>query len=664
MALGGLTAAAPRRGPAKPDPAPPAYDAAKVEDWLDPSRFPPQPRINELHRSPQRLYLDLNGEWLATIAKLDDPSKAPDSAFDLRLQVPGCLEGQGLGMDIPPLTVNEPPFHGNIYGMQHGQKPGWPTFRRRFSIPAEWAGKRIILGLGGVTGSSKVWLDMKPVPELNNPISAVGIQADLTERLTPGEHTLTVFGGPRKAGEAYVVGDIGIPNAGMQMISRLWRFRGLWRGVEPVAVDPLHLLDFHIVGNLEAKTFRVKCRLSQPAPGGCSLSLRAKSSDGKRLLGEIKADVAAGGRTAEGTVAVPELGPWSHRNPELAVIEVAIARDGATVDTLIERTGLRSLALRNPTEDKADGILLNGIPTFFAGEMHTCRSPDTISPFIDRAALRKRFQAFKDAGFRYLRMHTTVAHPEMLDTCDELGLYLQTETITIRHGGEHMKGGGWKDGDDPLRNLGVCVWRDTLLRDRNHPSLISVSMTNEGSGRQEKNGNLLLKKYEYCARMAYGLDGTRFYVDSTPGYVLYPRETVGPHFPIEHEPGRWASYPDPALLAAHPDLKDTWHIAWVGARLEKAGLASWWPRFAASSQKLQARYVAAQYQARRSRNPNYCGGEHSTTSRRKCRRVGLLRGSSVMVRGCAASRGVARHRAEGADHSGIHWGGLKASPPS
>jgi hypothetical protein len=467
-----------------------------------------------------------------------------------------------------------------------------------------------LLGLGGVTGASKVWLDGKPAPELNNPVSAVGIQADLTDRLQPGEHALTVYAGPRNPKSDYE--HQSIPNAGMQMISSLWRFRGVWRGVEAVAVDPLHLLDFHVMGDPKARTFRVKARLSQAVPDGCALVLRASRCDGKKPLGEARAAIAAGRCAAEATVAVPELGPWSHRSPELALIEVVLEREGVPVDVLVERCGLRSLALRNPTEETADGILVNGIPTFFAGEMHTCRCPDTISPFIDRAALRKRLQAFKDAGFTYLRMHTTVAHPEMLDVCDELGLYIQTETITVRHGGESVQGGGWKEGDDPLNNLGVRIWRDTLLRDRNHPSLISVSMTNEGSGRQEKNTKVLQKKYEYCARLAYELDGTRFYVDSSPGYVLLPRETVGPHFPIEHEPGRMASYPDPAVLAAHPDLKDTWHIAWVGARLEKAGLAKWWPRFAASSQRLQARCVAALYQRSRLHNPNYCGGEHST----------------------------------------------------
>jgi hypothetical protein len=79
-----------------------------------------------------------------------------------------------------------------------------------------------------------------------------------------------------------------------------------------------------------------------------------------------------------------------------------------------------------------------------------------------------------------------------------------------------------------------------------------------------------------------------------------------------HEPGRMASYPDEALLKAHPDLKDTWHIAWVGARLEKAGLIDWWPRFTAASQKLQARCVAQYYQDFRLRKANFCGGEHST----------------------------------------------------
>ena len=145
-------------------------------------RHPPQPRINELYRSPERLCLDLNGPWKATLKELPDPGAAEDDDFDMTFQAPGCLEGQGLGLDIPPVTVEKPPHHGNIHGMQHGRQPGDPTFRLGFTIPGEWKDRRIYLGIGGVSGHCWVWLDGRPVPELNNPITAVGVQADLTQR--------------------------------------------------------------------------------------------------------------------------------------------------------------------------------------------------------------------------------------------------------------------------------------------------------------------------------------------------------------------------------------------------------------------------------------------------------------------------------------------------
>jgi len=56
---------------------------------------------------------------------------------------------------------------------------------------------------------------------------------------------------------------------------------------------------------------------------------------------------------------------------------------------------------------------------------------------------------------------------------------------------------------------------------------------------------------------------------------------------------------------------DSWHVAWVGLRLEQAGLKDRWAAFGANSRALQARCVTLGYQEKRL-NATYAGMEHST----------------------------------------------------
>jgi hypothetical protein len=482
------------------------------------------------------------------------------------------------------------------------------VFRRKFTIPANWLGKRIWLGFGGVTAQSRVWLDGKLVPELGHSVAATGVQADLTDRLPPGEHVLTVYAGFPGVEVAKGRQDAGV---GMRQNSLYCGFRAIWRGVEAVAVDPLHLAGLRIAGDPAAKSFSVTAQLSQAAPAGCALTVRVASCDAKTVHGQGRKPVTQGADSAAMAVAVPGLGTWSHRSPELAVLTVSIERDGQVVDTLIERSGLRSIAVRlSDDRQKVTQILVNGSPVFLPGDMVHTHWPGTISPSTNRDDMRRRLRGYRDAGFTFLRLHTHVGHPEMLDVCDELGLYVQSETTSVRH--------RTKPGDYPGESLGQQVWREAIERDRNHPSLIIMSFDNESSpflnSKEAPNavGLVLREGLAECMRQAYALDGWRLYsTSSRPNNVMLGPDTIGPNLPIKHEDGKWSSYPDPRWLAKHPDLIDSWHVAWVGARLEKAGLKDRWSAFGANSAALQARCVALGYQEKRL-NSGYAGMEHCT----------------------------------------------------
>ena len=208
------------------------------------------------------------------------------------------------------------------------------------------------------------------------------------------------------------------------------------------------------------------------------------SSDGTR------ADSAAVHITYDGkldeTRMLKNVELWSPANPKLYDIKVG---------ELTVKHGVRTF-----TYDSTHGFILNGQPTLING---ACVHHDDgiIGAMAFDAAEIRKVKLMKEAGFNLIRTSHNPQTRAMLDACDSIGMMVVDESFD-----------GWyteKNPHDYHLVIDSCYTEDLtamVLRDRNHPSIISYSIGNEVIERKDIRVVHTAKKFK---KVITSLDSTR-----------------------------------------------------------------------------------------------------------------------------------------------------------
>jgi beta-glucuronidase len=223
---------------------------------------------------------------------------------------------------------------------------------------------------------------------------------------------------------------------------------------------------------------------------------------------------------------------------------VEMLAEGVVVDQQETRFGFRRIEAR---EGK---LWLNGKPLFLMGFDRHEDSPRT-GMAVDLENSRQDYLTIKDAGCNFLRLCHYPHHPGELEQCDELGLLVLDEIPLCAWGNPHPTdpyvGSGWVPSDAPAvlaaaeRDL-----RKMILRDRNHPSVIIWSVSNENEEQypeisQANNRLIQLGKELDPTRLVSHVSCHWISVDYGPFNV-----TCGP------EKGRYFEFDDVICVNAYP----------------------------------------------------------------------------------------------------------------
>lgn len=252
-------------------------------------------------------------------------------------------------------------------------------------------------------------------------------------------------------------------------------------------------------------------------------------------------------------------------------------------------------------------FLLNGEPIFLRGYGDDCVYPNTIAPPADKEEYYRRFRIAKDYGFNYVRHHSWFPLPEYFDVADELGIMLQPE-FPIAY--QEYYNQATPEGKD----LYLRLWREAIKANRNHPSIITWSMSNE-----------MYDSFDLAPEMykaAKELDPTRLVIDTDgvglPAAGAKSRDTLDFLSVPFDEGGRFGFHDDKHVVASKPDKPVLVHeMGNFGtfpdldqAKLFKGGIRPWWlysaqdlaktrgvtgmlPEWVANSNKLQAAALKA-----------------------------------------------------------------------
>ena len=186
---------------------------------------------------------------------------------------------------------------------------------------------------------------------------------------------------------------------------------------------------------------------------------------GSQLMVAVKAGES---KTVSTTLYVNNPRLWSPESPTLYEAKVELKENGTTIDNATAKYGIRSFSF-----DAEKGFVLNGKPLLINGACVHHDDGVLGAMAFDDAEIRKVRQ-MKEAGFNLIRTSHNPTTRAFLDVCDSIGMLVIDEAFD-----------GWRTQKNPYDYSTVidsCYREDIhamVLRDRNHPSVISWSIGNE-----------------------------------------------------------------------------------------------------------------------------------------------------------------------------------------
>jgi beta-galactosidase len=423
----------------------------------------------ERERSPW--YRSLNGTW--RFRYVADPAQRPvgfwRDGYDLSgwdsIPVPGNWETLGFGIPIYTnydylYTPNPPyvPHHDNPVG----------SYRRSFTVPDAWRGRRVILHFGSLKSAGWVWVNGREAGFAKG--SKTPAEFDITDLLRPGENTVAVQLFRFSDGDYLEDQDY-------------WKISGIERDVFLYAVPATYIRDYWVHPDLDSTlqrgTLRLDVTLVHAGTGRADavrLGALLLGPDGRRVLRAPLAVRLGAGKAADTTLtlsaSVPAPTRWTAETPTLytAVLALLDAR-GDTMEIIAQRMGFRRI------EVKGGLLLVNNVPITFRGVDRHEHDPVT-GRYVTEASMRHDIELMKQAHINAVRTSHYPNDPRWYDLADEYGLYLIDEANIESHGMHY----------NPDTTLGnKPAWQYAHLdrtmrmveRDKNHAAVILWSLGNE-----------------------------------------------------------------------------------------------------------------------------------------------------------------------------------------
>lgn len=385
-------------------------------------------------------WINLNGEWSYTF----DFGK---SGKELSLQ--NTTEGFGT-----PITV---PFcpESTLSGVGHTDFINAMWYHRKFSVPDNWKGKRVMMNFGGVDYRAEVFVNGQSL--FTHYGGSASFSVDVTSALRgEGDNDVVV----------YVEDDIrswqqpgGKQSRRLNSYECLYtRVTGIWQTVWMEAVEYGGLKSCRITPDLDGSQFVFEPQFYDLDRNA---KLNIKIFDGKKLVCDR---TVSAGNSGFVTAALKSPKTWSPESPFLYDMEFTVKDpSGRVIDHVKSYAGMRKAELRGTT------FYLNNQPYYQRLVLDQGYYPDGQWTAPDDASLRRDIELAKEAGFNGARLHQKVFEPRYFYWADRLGYLTWGESASW--------GMNWTD-KTAARNM-IAEWHECVDRDYNVTSLIAWSPLNE-----------------------------------------------------------------------------------------------------------------------------------------------------------------------------------------
>ena len=428
------------------------------------------------NRRASSFSLNLNGIW--KFNWVDWPQKRPlnfyKTSYNISgwkdIKVPSCWQMQGYG--IPIYTNITYPFKKDFPRVMSTPSEKYTAFkardevgsyRRDFTVPTEWKGRRIFISFDGVDAGFFIWVNGQKVGYSVN--SRNNAEFDLTKYIKPGINVLAV--------EVYRY------TSGSYLEDQdQWRMSGIFRNVTLWSAPQEHIRDYFIKTNLDKQyknadvvvTTKVK-NYSTTSTKSCQeiVTLYNSGVVVSRAVGKKSIPALRPGEevTVEVNFTVNNPQKWTAEMPKLYTSVITLKEGSRTLEILSSRTGFRQL------EIKGRIFLLNGVPLKLKGVNRHENEPES-GHTVTETQMINDIVLIKQANCNHVRTCHYSDDPRWYELCDEYGIYLVAEANLECHG-------SMNEFNEEPRIKAALIDRNVANVEnfKNHPSVIIWSLGNE-----------------------------------------------------------------------------------------------------------------------------------------------------------------------------------------
>lgn len=441
---------------------------------------------DQYQKSPY--YHSLNGKWKFSYTAHHSQRQlafyAPslnDTAWK-EISVPSNWELQGFGLPIYTNIIypfpKNPPFVGNDNPVG--------TYRKKFTVPANWQGKQVILQFGSITGCAFIYVNGQKVGM--NKVSKTAAEFNITPYIKEGENLLAVQVFRWHDGSYLEDQDF-------------WRLTGIERDVFLYALPSVSIWDFYLKADLDTAykngifSADISIRKFKDTPfkevnvlveimdklGGIVFNQKKKMQIGADSLQKL---------FFSGVIPSPVR--WTAETPHLYHCVITLTSEsGKVLGVTGSRIGFRKVEIKNAQ------LLVNGRKIMVHG-VNRHEHDEKLGHVPTYEMMVKDIRLMKQYNINAVRTAHYPNDPFWLKLCDEYGLYVVDEANVEIHGMGAITPG--RTVDTANHPAYLPQWAPAIMdriyrmveRDKNHASVIIWSMGNESG-----NGKVFYDAYDW-----------------------------------------------------------------------------------------------------------------------------------------------------------------------
>ena len=432
----------------------------------------------DMSRSPW--FLDLCGTWKFRWSALPDkvPSGFQADGYDvgswdditvpMPWQIYGVRAG-GKGWDKPLYVNTRYPFtYTDDYSVMATRPSGYTyneqmknpvgCYRRTFTLPEGWTGRRTFIRFNGAGHGYYVWVNGQFVGYAED--SYLPSDFDISDAVREGENSVSVQVYRFTSGSFLECQDY-------------WRLTGITRDVFLWSAPVQRIADF----------FFQTTRLSASGTSGSSsvqvtlegddmsgMKVHTTISDGETIVKESTRTLTTT-KTVTQTLSFSGIECWSAEHPRLYDLTIRLlSADGELVDMRACKVGFRTVSIRS------DGaLLINGKRLVVHGVNRHDFSQET-GRTVSREEMLEDVLTMKRLNVNAVRTSHYPNNPYFYELCDRYGLYVLAEADVECHGNTGLSS------VDLFRQPMVERNERQVLTLRNHACIFGWSAGNESGG--------------------------------------------------------------------------------------------------------------------------------------------------------------------------------------